>query len=80
MSLKNKSAWSGMSFHQIAMQQTMQSINEPVYCRYCGKDIKQPSKESSFSSAGANTGNYADEWEIKNNAHYNCYKRNYNGR
>ncbi|MEB9509633.1 hypothetical protein P4I85_14640 [Bacillus cereus] len=80
MTKNNRSAWLGMTFHQIAMQQAMQSINEPVYCRYCGKDIKQPSKESSFSAGKLNTGNYADEWEVKNNAHYNCYKRNYTGR
>jgi hypothetical protein len=79
--MAKKNNWSNMGFQQIMMQQAQQSLDSPVYCRYCGKDIKQPSIESRFNSTGNNTGNYASEWEIENNAHTTCYQNNqYRGR
>jgi hypothetical protein len=37
-------------FQKIALQQTMKSINEPVYCRICGRDLKQPYGDTHKSS------------------------------
>lgn len=77
---KNK-GFAGMSFQQIMMQQAQQSIDKPVYCRFCGKNIKEPSRESRFNPTGNNTGNYASDWELSNNCHYTCYEKNiYGGR
>jgi hypothetical protein len=76
-----KNNWANMNFQQIMLQQAQQSLDNPAYCRYCGKNIKEPSKESRKNMTGENTGNYAAEWELKNNAHYSCYEKNrYGGR
>lgn len=74
--MANKNQWSNMNFQQIMMQQANQKLNTPVYCRYCGHDINQPSRKSSFNATGSNTGNYASDWELENNAHSSCYQKN----
>lgn len=76
---KGNKGLQGMSFDQIMMQQAIKTVNEPVYCRYCGKNLKDPSSESKFNSTGANTGTYANEWEMRNNAHENCYWKHVRG-
>ena len=73
---KSKFGAPGMSFSQIMMQQAQQAINNPVYCRYCGKNIKEPSKESTRNMTGENTGNYSSDWELRNYAHESCYYKN----
>lgn len=73
---KKNNGFAGMSFQQIMIQQAVKAIHEPVYCRYCGKDIKQPSQESKRNMTGENTGNYANDWELRNSAHENCYWKN----
>lgn len=62
-----------MSFQQIMMQQAQQAIDSPVYCRFCGKDVKVPSENS---PGGANGGwmKYLD-WEIQNRAHVKCAQK-----
>lgn len=72
---KNKSAFAGMNFTQVMMQQAQRSLDNPIYCRYCGKDIKQPSKESTQYDKG-----YSSPWELENNAHTSCYQKHYGGR
>jgi hypothetical protein len=72
-----KNNWGNMNFTQIMMQQAQKSLSEPIYCRYCGKNIKEPTKESRQLDSGA----YQDQWELRNNAHYSCYEKNiYGGR
>jgi|GEM_PF-3300577 len=71
MARKNQSAWSGMNFQQIMMQQSYQAASSPAYCRYCGHDIKQPTQNSTQTD----TGRWYDSWELQNNAHYKCYDR-----
>lgn len=66
---KKKSGFAGMDYGQIMMQQAVKQATEPVYCRYCGRDIRQADKNSSNSGTG-----YTSDWEIKNNAHENCYR------
>jgi len=58
----------GMSFDKIMVQQATQVINEPEYCRYCGKNVKDTPQVTA--------------WEIENNAHETCYRKNrfYGGR
>ncbi|OXB94707.1 hypothetical protein [Parageobacillus galactosidasius] len=66
---RNQSAWTGMNFHQIMMQQAMQQANSPVYCRYCGQDIKQPGRNSTQTDSGR----WYDDWELRYNAHHKCH-------
>jgi len=61
-----------MDFTAIALQQAYKSINDPVYCRYCGKDIKQPSQESTHFE-----NRWYNDWELENNAHEKCYQANH---
>lgn len=63
-----------MDYQQIMMQQASKSLNEPTYCRYCGKDIKGPTAQSKQSEKG-----YASQWELQNNAHQSCYQKHYYG-
>jgi hypothetical protein len=69
MPRKNQSAWAGMNFQQIMMKQAMQQAYQPVYCRYCGQDIKQPGKYSTQTETGA----WYDDWELKYDAHHKCH-------
>lgn len=66
---KNK-GFAGMNFQQIMMQQAQQSVDKPVYCRFCGKNVKEPTNKS---PGGANGGwmRYLD-WEIENSCHVSC--------
>lgn len=77
---KKNNGFAGMDFTQIMMQQVSKALNEPVYCRYCGKNLKEPTKESKFNGTGGSTGNYSNDWEIRNNAHEPCYQQNMRGR
>jgi hypothetical protein len=76
---KKSNGIAGMSFEQIMVQQATQAVNKPVYCRVCGKNLKEPSSESRFNQIGDNTGNYASEWEIKNSVHTSCAQRHVRG-
>jgi len=40
----------------------------PVYCRYCGKDVKHPTDNS------GSDWKQALDWEIHNNAHVKCHQ------
>lgn len=77
---KAKAGFAGMDFTQVMMQQAQKAIDTPVYCRYCGKNVKEPTKESQFNRTGGNTGNYSSEWELRNNAHESCYYKNLRNR
>jgi hypothetical protein len=61
-----------MSFHQIMMQQAAKAAEAPVYCRYCGLNVKEPTANSPKGSNGAWM-RYLD-WEIENQAHVKCYQ------
>jgi hypothetical protein len=75
--MTKKNNWGNMDFTQIMMQQAQKSLDTPAYCRYCGKDVKQPSEASRQSDSG----DYANDWELRNSAHSSCYeKNNYGGR
>ncbi|MGV7000362.1 hypothetical protein ACWA2C_16875 [Priestia megaterium] len=79
--MAKKNNWSNMNFTQIMLQQAGKKLSTPIYCRYCGKDLNQPTKESRFNATGNNTGNYANEWETRNHAHTSCYQQHiYGGR
>ncbi len=69
---KKNNGFAGMDYQQIMLQQAIQSMNEPVYCRYCGRDIKQPDKNSTAQDAGG----YSSQWELRNHAHEKCYQQN----
>lgn len=60
-------------FKPFALQQVYRSINQPVYCRYCGKDIKEPGINSTRIATGPNTAAWYDDWEIENRTHRKCY-------
>lgn len=60
----------GMSFEQILQQQVQKSVEEPVYCRFCGRNIKEPSNKSPGGSMGAWRSSL--EWEIANKSHASC--------
>ncbi|QHW35851.1 hypothetical protein GZH47_33715 (plasmid) [Paenibacillus rhizovicinus] len=72
---KNKS-FGQMSFTQIAMQQTLQAVDAPVYCRLCGRNVKEPSSKSPPGNNGAWM-RYLD-LEIANKCHVSCYQEEVN--
>jgi hypothetical protein len=73
MPRKNSGGFAGMSFSQIMMSQAMKALDSPVYCRYCGQDIKQPSQNSTRFMTGDNTGRWYNDWELANHAHEKCH-------
>lgn len=58
------------SFRQILQKQMKQTLERPVYCRFCGKNVKEPSSNSPGGSEG-NWRRYLD-WEVENHAHVIC--------
>lgn len=60
-----------LSFENIMMSQAIQIQEKAVYCRYCGQNIKTPTKASSKAEKG-----YVDPWELENEAHITCYRQN----
>ncbi|GAK42095.1 putative replication protein [Paenibacillus sp. TCA20] len=69
---------SPMSFEQIMIQQSYQSVEQPVYCRFCGMNVKTPSSNSPGGNNGAWRRNL--DWEIKNHCHVKCASENQGGR
>jgi len=63
-----------MSFEQILMQQTRKAVEEPVYCRFCGFNVKEPSSKSPGGSNGSWKINL--DWEIANKSHASCAREN----
>jgi hypothetical protein len=61
-------------FNQIAMQQAARSLNAPVYCRYCGLNVKEPTSKSPRGNNGAWMNSL--DWEIRNEAHVSCAQEN----
>lgn len=61
-------------FHKIMVQQAMQEIEEPVYCRFCGHNIKEPSYNSTKVSLENGSERWYSHWEIQNYAHEKCYQ------
>ncbi len=72
---KKNSGLGGMNFSQIMMQQATRSVEAPVYCRLCGKDVKIPSENSPGGQMGDWRRNL--EWETQNQVHVKC-AQNYN--
>lgn len=58
--------------NQIMQQQIRQAFARPVYCRYCGKNVKEPTS----NSTGGSQGDWRKhlDWEIENHAHVVCAK------
>lgn len=75
---RSKNGVAGMRLEQIMMQQLNRSIDEPVYCRVCGFDVKQPSNKS----PGGSNGDWKQhlDWEIANRAHASCTQEHFSGR
>lgn len=59
-------------FNRIMQQQIKQTLERPVYCRFCGRNVKEPS----INSPGGSDGNWRRhlDWEIENHAHVKCAK------
>lgn len=64
MAKKNNSGWAGMDFVQIMQQQAQQQLDDPKYCRYCGKDIN-------FTYTSADD----KDWELHYSAHTGCHRK-----
>lgn len=65
----------GMSdFQKIMMQQTQQSVDAPVFCRYCGFNIKEPTVNSHGGSNGAWKINL--DMELRAKCHVKCAREN----
>jgi hypothetical protein len=79
MARRNNGGFAGMSFEKIMIQQAFKSFNSPVYCRYCGMDIKQPTRNSMRFETGPGTASWYNEWEIENEAHIKCHQENLGG-
>lgn len=62
----------GMSFEDIMWQQAAQSVNNPIYCRFCGKNVKEPSM---VAHEGMTTWDQHLDWEIENHAHVSCARK-----
>jgi hypothetical protein len=77
MSRKN-SGLSGMNFEEVMRQQAFQSVEQPLYCRFCGIDVKTPSKNSPGGSGGNWRRNL--DWEIENQSHVTCANKHRGGR
>ena len=60
--MKKSKGFAGMDFNQIMMQQAMKQVNEPIYCRYCGKDFKRVTDEND------------QEWALKYSSHTDCHR------
>jgi hypothetical protein len=73
---KKSSGFAGMSFNEIAMQQTYQSFTSATYCRFCGQDIKTPTQNSTQQAGGS----WHNEWELENQTHEKCFRKTYNRR
>lgn len=58
----------GMNYEQIMMQQAQKQVESPVYCRFCGQDIKQPTNNSTNTD-----GKWHSPWELQHSIHYKCY-------
>jgi len=65
---RKRNAFSGISFEQFIVQHTTEQTNKPVYCMYCGQDIKQPTKNS--TKVGEK---WYDDWELQYRVHKTCY-------
>jgi hypothetical protein len=72
--MARKGPWEGMNFQQFSLQQAMTAAHAAKYCRYCGKDIKEPGMNSTRYESG-----WYDDWELDNNAHRKCYRNQMNG-
>ena len=60
----------GLSYNQILMQQATQIASQPKYCRYCGLDVKQPSKNQPEVEWNQNLA-----WEEQYQAHVRCHQQ-----
>lgn len=65
-----KNSLRGLSFDQIMIQQAQKSIESPIYCRFCGKNVKEPT----IHSYQEDWRKYLD-WEIQNHAHVKCAQK-----
>lgn len=62
-------------FADILASEMQKQVEEPIYCRYCGRDVKVPRKE-----AGKDWKQNMD-WEVRNYTHTNCHRKHlYGGR
>lgn len=59
------------NFHDFILQQKIKEVEEPVYCRFCGRNVKEPYIDSN------NNWNQNLSWEIQHQAHVECYKKHY---
>lgn len=75
---KKNNGFAGMSFEQVMIQQAQKSVDSPVYCRYCGLNIKEPTKNSPRGSNGAWAQHL--DWEVPNKAHASCARSAVMGR
>jgi hypothetical protein len=69
---KKNTGFGGLTdFTRIMYSQAQRQLDEPCWCRYCGRDIKQPGENSTKDNM---TGHWYSDWEIQNNAHIKCYR------
>jgi hypothetical protein len=59
-----------MDFSKIMFQQAQKSVDSPVYCRFCGKNVKEPTSNSPRGSNGAWAQHL--DWETENHSHVSC--------
>lgn len=62
--------FAGMSYKKIMKQQAKQMMKQPVYCRYCGLDVKHPSRNQPEIEWNQNLA-----WEEQNHAHVKCHQQ-----
>lgn len=60
----------GMNYSDIMMAQAFQQASNPVYCRYCGLDVKVPSDKQSETNWSQNA-----DWETQWQAHVSCHNK-----
>lgn len=66
MQLKNK----GLNFADILTREIQRQEDSPVYCMFCGDDVKQPRIDDPKDWKGHL------QWSIDHEVHVNCYRKN----
>lgn len=67
--MAKKSSFANKSYADIMMEQATKQAYSPVYCRYCGKDVRRPSTKQPETNWDQNI-----EWEQKYQAHTSCHQ------
>lgn len=73
-----KNSLVGMNFNDVMHREINRVVENPVYCKLCGLDIKVPSKNSAGGAIGGWRADLPEELERE--THKKCYMEYYSKR